>query len=112
VNWSAIATSTLASPFRRSSARAPWLGRPPRTGSPHHAAGHPVGPGRVGVLAPQCANITGHVYALNLATGATRWTRQPDAAGYWASPTISQGTIHITAKDGQLLTFALAGANR
>jgi eukaryotic-like serine/threonine-protein kinase len=58
------------------------------------------------------ANITGHVYALNLATGATLWTRQPDTAGYWASPTISQGTIYLTAKDGQLLTFALAGANR
>ena len=39
------------------------------------------------------ANITGHVYALNLATGATLRTQQPDTAGYWTSPTISQGTI-------------------
>jgi outer membrane protein assembly factor BamB len=58
------------------------------------------------------ANITGHIYALGLATGATLWTQQPDTAGYWASPTISQGRIYLTAKDGKLLTFAPSGANR
>ena len=54
-------------------------------------------------------NLTGHLYALSLATGATLWTQQPDTAGYWSSPTISQGTIYITGKDGQLLTFAPSG---
>jgi len=57
-------------------------------------------------------NLTGHLYALNLATGATLWTHQPDTAGYWASPTISQNTIYITGKDDHLLTFAPSGANR
>jgi outer membrane protein assembly factor BamB len=57
-------------------------------------------------------NLTGHLYALNLATGATLWTQQPDTAGYWASPTISQGTIYITGKDGKLLTFTPAAAGR
>lgn len=57
-------------------------------------------------------NLTGHLYALNLATGAILWSQQPDTAGYWASPTISQGTIYITAKDGQLLSFAPSGAKR
>jgi outer membrane protein assembly factor BamB len=55
-------------------------------------------------------NLTGHLYALNLATGAILWSQQPDTAGYWASPAVSQGTIYITGKDGQLLTFAPAGA--
>ena len=40
------------------------------------------------------------------------WTRQPDAAGYWASPTISGGTIYITGKDGKLLSFGLPAAKR
>ena len=57
-------------------------------------------------------NLTGHLYALSLATGADLWNQQPDTAGYWASPTISQGTIFITGKDGQLLTFAPSGAQR
>jgi outer membrane protein assembly factor BamB len=55
-------------------------------------------------------NLTGHLYALNLATGAILWNQQPDTAGYWSSPTVSQGTIYITGKDGQLLTFAPSGA--
>ncbi len=57
-------------------------------------------------------NLTGHLYALSLATGAIRWSKQPDTAGYWASPAISQGTIYITGKDGKLLTFAPAAAKR
>jgi outer membrane protein assembly factor BamB len=57
-------------------------------------------------------NLTGHVYALNLATGAALWTQEPDTAGYWASPTISEGTIYITGKDGKLLSFGLPAAKR
>jgi outer membrane protein assembly factor BamB len=58
------------------------------------------------------ANITGHIYALDLATGQTLWTQTADSAGIWSSPAVSQNTIYITGKDGQLVTFAPSGANR
>ena len=51
------------------------------------------------------ANITGHIFALDLATGKTLWTQTADSAGIWSSPTVSQKTIYITGKDGRLLTF-------
>ncbi len=54
-------------------------------------------------------NLTGHLYALNPVTGATLWTQRPSKTGYWSSPAVSQGTIYITRKDGQLLTFAPSG---
>jgi outer membrane protein assembly factor BamB len=54
-------------------------------------------------------NLTGHLYALSPVTGKTLWTQQPGKAAYWSSPTISQGTIYITSKDGKLLTFAPSG---
>ena len=54
-------------------------------------------------------NLTGHLYALNPVTGKTLWTQQPGKAAYWSSPTISQGTIYITSRDGKLLTFAPSG---
>jgi outer membrane protein assembly factor BamB len=54
------------------------------------------------------ANITGHMYALDLATGATLWTQQLTTAGIWSSPAISRGTIFIAGKDGVLRTFAPA----
>jgi len=65
-------------------------------------------------MTSRCGNPSsrGEVRALDLATGAILWSQQPDTAGYWASPTISQGTIYITGKDGQLLTFAPAAARR
>ena len=58
------------------------------------------------------ASITGHIYALNLATGQTLWTQLADSAGIWSSPAVSQGTIYITGKDGQLVTFTLPSADR
>ncbi len=58
------------------------------------------------------ASISGVVYALNLANGNTLWTHEADTAGIWASPAVSQGTIYIPGKDGQLMTFAPSGANR
>jgi eukaryotic-like serine/threonine-protein kinase len=69
-----------------------------------------VGPAGKQVLIT--ASITGHIYALNLATGQTLWTQTADSAGIWSSPAVSQGTIYITGKDGQLVTFALPGADR
>ena len=56
------------------------------------------------------ANITGHIFALDLATGKTLWTQAADSAGIWSSPTVSQNTIYITGKDGQLVTFTPSGA--
>ena len=56
------------------------------------------------------ANITGHIFALDLATGKTLWTQTADSAGIWSSPAVSQNTIYITGKDGQLVTFAPSGA--
>ncbi len=50
--------------------------------------------------------LTGHLYALNLATGNTLYIHEADTAGIWSSPAVSQGTIFITGRDGQLLTFA------
>jgi outer membrane protein assembly factor BamB len=58
------------------------------------------------------ANITGHIYALDLATGETLWTQTADSAGIWSSPAVSQNTIYITGKDGQLVTFTPSGAKR
>jgi outer membrane protein assembly factor BamB len=57
-------------------------------------------------------NLAGHLFALNPVTGATLWTQQPSKAAFWSSPTISQGTIYITSKNGKLLTFAPSGAKR
>ena len=54
------------------------------------------------------ANITGHMYALDLASGATLWTQQSASAGIWSSPAISRGTTFIAGKDGALRTFAPA----
>jgi eukaryotic-like serine/threonine-protein kinase len=56
------------------------------------------------------ANITGHIFALDLATGKTLWTKTADSAGIWSSPAVSQNTIYITGKDGKLVTFAPSGA--
>jgi outer membrane protein assembly factor BamB len=66
-----------------------------------------VGPAGKQVLIT--ASITGHIYALNLATGQTLWTQTADSAGIWSSPAVSQGTIYITGKDGELLSFAPSG---
>lgn len=74
--------------------------------------GSPAITGPAGQQVVITANLAGHLYALNPATGAALWTQQPSSAAYWSSPTISQGTIYITAKDGQLQTFAPAGAKR
>jgi outer membrane protein assembly factor BamB len=58
------------------------------------------------------ANLTGHLYALNLANGKTLYIHEADSAGIWSSPAVSQNTIYITGKDGQLLTFSPSGAKR
>ena len=55
------------------------------------------------------ATITGAVYAFNLANGNTLWIHEADTAGIWSSPAVSQGTIYITGKDGQLMTFTPSG---
>jgi len=55
------------------------------------------------------ANITGSIYALNLANGNTVWIHSADSAGIWSSPAVSQNTIYITGKDGQLATFTPSG---
>ena len=55
------------------------------------------------------ANLPGDLYALNPVTGKTLWTQQPGKSAYWSSPTISQGTIYITSRDGTLRTFAPSG---
>ena len=55
------------------------------------------------------ANITGSIYALNLANGNTVWIHNADSAGIWSSPAVSQNTIYITGKDGQLVTFTPSG---
>jgi outer membrane protein assembly factor BamB len=55
------------------------------------------------------ANITGTVYALNLANGNTVWIHNADSAGIWSSPAVSQGAIYFTGKDGKLMTFAPSG---
>jgi len=57
-------------------------------------------------------NITGDVYVLNLATGNTLYIHEADSAGIWSSPAVSQNTIYITGKDGQLVTFGLPAAKR
>jgi len=67
-----------------------------------------VGPAGEQVLI--IANITGHLYALDLATGKTLWTQDADGAGIWSSPAVSQGTIYITGKDGVLHCFVPAPA--
>ena len=55
-------------------------------------------------------NITGSIYALNLANGNTVYIHNADSAGIWSSPAVSQNTIYITGKDGKLMTFAPSGA--
>jgi outer membrane protein assembly factor BamB len=72
-------------------------------------------PAVVGVPGQQVlitANITGSVYALNLANGNTVWIHEADSAGIWSSAAVSQNTIYITGKDGQLVTFTPSGAKR
>ncbi len=54
-------------------------------------------------------NITGSIYALNLANGNTVYIHNADSAGIWSSPAVSQNTIYITGKDGKLMTFAPSG---
>jgi eukaryotic-like serine/threonine-protein kinase len=58
------------------------------------------------------ASILGNIYALDLATGQPLWTQAADSAGIWSSPAVSQNTIYITGKDGQLVTFGLPAATR
>jgi outer membrane protein assembly factor BamB len=58
------------------------------------------------------ANITGSIYALNLANGNTVYIHNADSAGIWSSPAVSQNTIYITGKDGKLVTFTPSGAKR
>lgn len=48
----------------------------------------------------------GRLYALNLATGATIWTKRPQTAGFWASPAVSQGAIYVAGLDGVLRRYA------
>jgi len=70
-------------------------------------------PAVVGALGQQVlitASITGSIYALNLANGNTVWIHNADSAGIWSSPAVSQNTIYITGKDGQLVTFTPSGA--
>ena len=55
------------------------------------------------------ASLTGHLYAFNLANGNTVYIHEADGAGIWSSPAVSQNTVYITGRDGQLLTFAPAG---
>jgi len=50
-------------------------------------------------------NLAGNLYALNPVTGAILW-KQSGTAAYWSSPSVSQGTIYITSRNGKLLTFA------
>jgi outer membrane protein assembly factor BamB len=51
------------------------------------------------------ASITGTLYALNPAGGATIWSKKV-AKGIWGSTAISQGTIYLAGKDGVLRTYA------
>jgi outer membrane protein assembly factor BamB len=48
----------------------------------------------------------GVLYALNLATGKTVWTRQPSKKGFWASPAVSQGAFYVAGLDGVLRSYA------
>lgn len=51
-------------------------------------------------------NNEGRLYALNLATGATVWTRRPITKGFWASPAVSQGAFYVAGLDGVLRSYA------
>jgi outer membrane protein assembly factor BamB len=51
------------------------------------------------------ADNAGHLWVLNLATGATLWTQKP-AWGFWVSPTVSHGAIYLAGLDGWLRSFA------
>jgi outer membrane protein assembly factor BamB len=51
------------------------------------------------------ADNAGHLYVLNLTTGATLWVQKP-AWGFWASPTVSHGAIYVAGLDGVLRSFA------
>jgi len=51
-------------------------------------------------------DTTGHLYALNLATGATVWTQQPSTRGFWGSPAVSQGAFYVAGLDGVLRSYA------
>jgi outer membrane protein assembly factor BamB len=55
------------------------------------------------------ASLPGRMYAFNLANGKTVWMHEADTKGIWSSPAVSQNTIYITGRDGQLLTFAPSG---
>jgi outer membrane protein assembly factor BamB len=52
------------------------------------------------------ASLPGRLYAFDLANGNTVWMHEADGAGIWSSPAVSQNTIYITGRDGQLVTFA------
>jgi outer membrane protein assembly factor BamB len=55
-------------------------------------------------------SLTGHMFAFNLANGKTVWIHEADTKGIWSSPAVSQNTIYVTGRDGQLLSFAPSGA--
>ena len=58
------------------------------------------------------ASLPGRLYAFDLANGSTVWMHEADGAGIWSSPAVSQNTIYITGRDGQLVTFAPSAAKR
>jgi outer membrane protein assembly factor BamB len=47
----------------------------------------------------------GRIYVLNLATGATLWTKRPNTVGFWASVAVSQGRIYSVSTAGRLLVY-------
>ena len=51
-------------------------------------------------------DFTGHLYALNLATGAAMWTRQPSRSGFWGSPAVANGAFYVAGLDGELRSYA------
>ena len=78
-------------------------------------AGFYASPAVVGARGQQVlvtASLPGRLYAFNLANGKTVWMHEADSTGIWSSPAVSQNTIYITGRDGQLLTFAPSGAER
>jgi outer membrane protein assembly factor BamB len=70
---------------------------------------------RISVLFKRAFITFAAVACLSTMTGAAGaaalWT-QPGKAAYWSSPTISQGTIYVTSRNGKLLTFAPSGAGQ
>ena len=68
--------------------------------------GSPAVTGPIGRQVLVAGSIEGSLYALNLATGATLWTQNPDNSGFWGSPAVSQGGFYIAGLDGALRDYA------